>query len=105
MFHLLFCLFIYLLIFVSFIILSVYILIGLCVETHALMNARAGEGVGGGCILTRASGCNFPLFLVYPVDMPGNSISDSNTKYIIIDNNNSNCINNSNTNYSISLLL
>ena len=75
MFHLLFCLFIYLLIFVSFIILSVYILIDLFVETHALMNVRAGEGVGGGGgggrrILTRASGYNFPLFLVYPVDMP-----------------------------------
>ena len=28
-------------------------------------------GVGGGWgVLTWASGCNFPLFLVYPVDMP-----------------------------------
>ena len=28
-----------------------------------------GRGEGGGG-LTRASGYNFPLFLVYPVDMP-----------------------------------
>ena len=29
-------------------------------------------GVGGGWgVLTWASGYNFPLFLVYPVDMPG----------------------------------
>ena len=42
-----------------------------------LRNARArgwgrgGGGGGGGEILTWASGYNFPLFLVYPVDMPG----------------------------------
>ena len=41
----------------------------LCVETHALRNARGGVGGGGGG-LKWASGCNFPLFLVYPVDMP-----------------------------------
>ena len=29
-----------------------------------------GGGGGGGGVLTRASGYNFPLFLVYPVDMP-----------------------------------
>ena len=31
-----------------------------------------GGGGGGECKrpLTQASGCNFPLFLVYPVDMP-----------------------------------
>ena len=34
------------------------------------MQGRGGGG-GGGRILTRASGYNFPLFLVYPVDMPG----------------------------------
>ena len=39
-------------------------------ETHALRNARH-VGVGGGWgVLTWASGYNFPLFLVYPVDMP-----------------------------------
>ena len=38
--------------FVSFIILSVYTLIDLCMEMHAVMNASAGEvgrgGEGGG---------------------------------------------------------
>ena len=30
-----------------------------------------GGGVGGGGVLMWSSGYNFPLFLVYPVDMPG----------------------------------
>ena len=35
---------------------------------HVLRNAR---GRGGDGVLTQASGYNFPLFLVYSVDMPG----------------------------------
>ena len=44
----------------------------MCGDAHFNERARAGEGVegGGGRILMRASGYNFPLFLVYPVDMP-----------------------------------
>ena len=36
-----------------------------------------GKGLGGvlGGVLAWASGYNFPLFLVYPVDMPGNGRS------------------------------
>ena len=41
----------------------------MCVETRTLRKAEGGRGGGGGC-LTLASGYNFPLFLVYPVDMP-----------------------------------
>ena len=39
------------------------------VETHAL---RVRGGRGWGVVLTQTSGYNFPLFLVYPVDMPEN---------------------------------
>ena len=53
---LLFCLFICLLIFV-------------CGDARA--RGWGGGGGGGGEVLTWASGYNFPLFLVYPVDMPG----------------------------------
>ena len=43
---------------------------------RALRNARArGCGGGGGEVLTWASGYNFPLFLVYPVDMPASGES------------------------------
>ena len=45
-------------------------------ETRALRNARArGWGGRGEEVLTWASGYNFPLFLVYPVDMPGLSVT------------------------------
>ena len=39
-------------------------------ETRALRNTRARDGEGRGEVLTWASGYNFPLFLVCPVDMP-----------------------------------
>ena len=39
-------------------------------ETRALRNARGGKGGAGEGVLTQASGYNFPLFLVCPVDMP-----------------------------------
>ena len=51
-------------------------------ETRALRNMRArgwGEG-GGGEVLTWASGYNFPLFLVYPVDMPECTSDDDDCK-------------------------
>ena len=52
---LLFCLFICLLIFVC---------------GDARFKERARAGIGEGEVLTWASGYNFPLFLVYQVDMP-----------------------------------
>ena len=43
-------------------------------ETRALRKARGGGGGGGGGesleILTWALGSNFPIVLVYPLDMP-----------------------------------
>ena len=45
----------------------------MCGDAHFNEHARAQERGwkrGGGRILMRASGYNFPLFLVYPVDMP-----------------------------------
>ena len=52
-----------------FICLFIYLLIFVRVDAR-FMERGGGEGGGGKHPLTQASGCNFPLFLVYPVDMP-----------------------------------
>ena len=39
-------------------------------RTRARSGRGWGEKGGGGGVLTWTSGYNFPLFLVYPVDMP-----------------------------------
>ena len=41
------------------------------VYIYYIIGGRGGQGGGGGGGqgLMQASGCNFPLFLVYPVDM------------------------------------
>ena len=64
--------------------MSVYMVIGICGD--ARFKERAGER-GGGVGSDTASGYNFPLFLVYPVDMPGTTnnkkcIEPSNLFYV-----------------------
>ena len=46
------------------VIMSVYMLIGICGDARLKERAGTGRGVGSD------TGYNFPLFLVYPVDMP-----------------------------------
>ena len=41
-----------------------------CIQTHNLWGGGYPQGVGGGCPQTEASGYDFPLVLIYPVDMP-----------------------------------